>query len=150
MVSHILAVLALTASGVGAGVLTAVAISVFPALCNMPPERYVESHRMFGKGFHPTMPIVFNIGMFSAFALAIVERDASSIPFTAGGLALLASQCVSHLGNVPINRRLAALDPRNLPDDWDDPRPRWGHLNRIRASLAVTALALIAAATAVS
>ncbi|NSC21557.1 DUF1772 domain-containing protein [Streptomyces albus subsp. chlorinus] len=148
--SQILAVLALTAAGVGAGVLTAVAISVFPALCAMPPGRYVETHRMFGKGFHPTMPIVFNVGMFSAFALALVERDASSIPFAAGGLALLASQCVSHLGNVPINRRLAVLDPENLPEDWDDPRPRWRFLNKVRASLAVIALALIAAATVVS
>ncbi|MFW5415206.1 DUF1772 domain-containing protein [Nocardiopsis sp. CNT-189] len=149
MLSQVLAVVALTASGIGAGVLTSVAISVFPALCTLPPGRYVETHRLFGKGFHPTMPIVFNVGMVAALALAVLEwGEPAALPAAAGAVALLASQCVSHLGNVPINRRLAVLDPERIPDDWDDPRPRWRVLNQIRAGLAVAALVLVAGASA--
>lgn len=150
MASLLLAVVALTAAGIGAGVLTSVAISVFPALSTMPPDRYVETHRLVGKGYHPTMPIVFNVGMVAALGLGVLEWGGpSALPAFAGAAAMLASQCVSHLGNVPINRRLAVLDPGDIPEDWDDPRPRWRTLNWVRACLSVSALVLLAGAAAV-
>lgn len=143
MLTPLLLILALVASGVGAGVLTAVAISVFPALCTMPPARYVETHRMMGKGFHPTMPIVFNIGMLAAFgAAALIGWPQAWLPLLAG-LALAGSQAVSHLGNVPINRMLTGIEPGMVPADWQDPRPRWRRLNWLRTALALLGLLLL-------
>ena len=55
-------------------------------------------------------------------------------------------QGVSHLANVPINRRLAELTPDAIPADWDDPRPRWRSWHDLRTVLAVGAAVASSAA----
>ncbi|RVX44153.1 putative membrane protein [Nonomuraea polychroma] len=142
MIPELLEVIALVTSGVVAGVLFAVAVSVLPALFALPAGRYIETHRLLGKGYHPTMPIVVNVAMVADLWLGLVAEDsASRALFVVAGVLLLASQFVSHLGNVPINRRVKAVDPEAVPEGWQDPRPLWRGWHLLRTTLALVALA---------
>ena len=54
MSATVLGVLAVLGSGVVAGVLFAVALSVLPALFAMPMDRYAYAHKLIGRNWDPT------------------------------------------------------------------------------------------------
>ncbi|MFI0787273.1 anthrone oxygenase family protein [Streptomyces lydicus] len=135
-------------SGVVAGVLFAVALSVLPALRAMPPDRYVQAHQLLGRHWDPTMPVVV-LGSFAADAVLVGPAGGHGRPVFAVAAVLLALvSAVSHFGNVPINRRVKGIDPAAIPADWRDPRPPWRRWHLVRTVLAVVAAALNAAGLA--
>ena len=75
------------------------------------------------------------------------EVNWSAFDFAVAAVLLLGVSGVSHLCNVPINRRVKAItDPAVIPADWEDPRPLWRRFHYLRTFLAVLALAVNAAA----
>ncbi|MEV5708055.1 DUF1772 domain-containing protein [Actinoallomurus sp. NPDC052274] len=149
MTVQVLAVVALLGNGIVAGVFFAVAVSVLPTLFALPAGRYVETHRLLGRGYHPAMPLIVNAATVSALALVfLVHGMADRLLFLTAGVLLIGVQAVSHLGNVPLNRSLHGIDPERLPSDWLDPRPRWRNWHRLRTALALVALVLTSTATA--
>ncbi|MFF4739534.1 DUF1772 domain-containing protein [Streptomyces sp. NPDC001262] len=143
-----LAVLVVVSSGVVAGVLFAVALSVLPALSAMPADRYVYAHQLLGRNWDPTMPLVVLGSTVADLVLAVAAPGSSRVPFTAGAVLLLAVSVVSHFCNVPINRRVKAVDPADIPHDWQDPRPLWRRWHLLRTVLAVLGAAANALALA--
>jgi uncharacterized membrane protein len=144
-VNEVLGVLAVLGSGTISGAFFAVAVSVTPALSALPPDRYVEAHRLLGKGYHPIMPIMANLTMATGIWLAFVAPSTAGRVVAGVAAALtLGVQGVSHLGNVPINRSLAAADPGS--DGWPDPRPRWRFLHLVRTALAAAVFVLFSLA----
>ncbi|MER5326824.1 DUF1772 domain-containing protein [Streptosporangium roseum] len=139
---HVLSVLALLGSGTVAGVLFAVALSTVPALAAMSPDRYVYTHTLLGRNWDPTMPII----VLGTTLLDIVLAVQASAP-TARSLIIGAAVClagvsvVSHLRNVPINKRVHRTDPDAIPPGWQDPRPLWRRWHLLRTALAMVALA---------
>lgn len=147
---RVLDVLVLLGSGTTAGVLFAVAVSMVPALAAMPPDRYVYAHQLLGRNWDPTMPLTVVASTLGDVALAIwSDGGRVRVLHTAAAVALVAVSLVSHLCNVPINRRVKGLDPERMPADWADPRPLWRRWHLLRTVLAFVALALNAAALAV-
>lgn len=141
------AVAAVLGSGVVAGVLFAVALSVLPALSAMSPQRYVYTHQMLGRRWDPTMPII----VLGSLVIDLVLAALAPTPpvrglFLAAAVLLLGVSVVSHFGNVPINRRIKNLDPERVPVGWRDPRPLWWRWHLVRTVLAVLALTVNAAA----
>ncbi|MEU7318849.1 anthrone oxygenase family protein [Streptomyces sp. NPDC007083] len=147
-VDAVLGVAVLLGSGVTAGVLFAVALSVLPALFAMETGTYVHAHKLLGRNWDPTMPVVVLTSTGLAVALALIADDGAARGlFAAAAVLLLGVSAVSHLCNVPINRRVKAVaDPRVLPADWEDPRPLWRRWHLLRTALAVAALLLNAVA----
>lgn len=149
VLTELLGVFVLLGNGLAAGVLFAVALSVVPAMAAMPPARYVYVHQLLGKNWDPTMPLIVLGTVLLDIALA---AGSGTLPrrtlLGAAALLMLAVSVVSHFRNVPLNRRVKALDPAQLPPDWHDPRPAWRRWHLTRTTLAVTALALNAAALA--
>lgn len=136
--TELLSVVVLLGSGTTMGVFFAVAVSVAPALATMAPGSYVEAHRLLGKGYHPTMPIVTNTTMVTGIVLALLtDGRTTRALLLAGAVLVLGVQGVSHLGNVPINRSLRDIEEGR---PWSDPRPRWRMFHLIRFGLAVAAL----------
>ncbi|MQS07452.1 DUF1772 domain-containing protein [Streptomyces alkaliphilus] len=131
--------------GVGTitGIFVAVAVSVAPAMAGMERAEYLRAHALLGKGYHPLMPILVNTVMLCGFALVFLTEPPSRFLFLAGSLLLIGVQAVSHLGNVPINRSLGALEAEGA---WRDPRPRWRAWHHLRTVLAALALLLDTAA----
>ncbi|ASO19691.1 putative membrane protein [Actinoalloteichus hoggarensis] len=149
MTAAVLGVLAVLGSGVVAGVLFAVALSVLPALTAMPPDRYVYTHKLIGRNWDPTMPIIVLSSMLVCIVLAVlVPAGTGRMLYIVGAVLLLAVSVVSHFCNVPINRRVKGLDPESMPADWSDPRPLWRRWHTLRTTLAL--LAVLVNAVAIS
>lgn len=146
MIVDALSLLALLGSGVTAGVLFAVALSVLPALQAMPAERYVYAHQLIGKHWDPVMPIIVLSSAVADVALALVAPPPMSYVDAAAGVLLAGVSVVSHFCNVPLNRTVKGLDPERIPPDWRDPRPVWRRWHLLRTTLALAALTANAAA----
>ena len=145
MITWLLSVAVLAGSGVVAGVLFAVALSVLPALIAMPADRYVYAHQLIGRRWDPTMPII----VLSSTAIDVVLAflaDSRNVLFVVGAVLLLAVSVVSHFCNVPINRVVKKLDPESIPEGWRDPRPLWRRFHLLRTTLALLAVVVNAAA----
>ncbi|GAA3368946.1 DUF1772 domain-containing protein [Streptomyces sannanensis] len=143
----VLAVAAVLGSGVTAGVLFAVALSVLPALFAMETGTYVYAHQLLGRNWDPTMPVIVLSSTLADGVLAVAADGVARPLFAVAAVLLLGVSGVSHLCNVPINRRVKAVtDPVVLPPDWEDPRPLWRRYHYLRTALAVLALTLNAAA----
>jgi uncharacterized membrane protein len=141
--AELLGVTVLLGSGLVAGVLFAVALSVVPAMAAMTAERYVYAHQMLGRNWDPTMPAIVLSTTIGDLVLATVLGGwPRKVLFGAAALLLLAVSYVSHFRNVPINRRVKAFNPERLPADWSDPRPQWRRWHLTRTILAVVALVL--------
>ncbi|WP_327085924.1 DUF1772 domain-containing protein [Nonomuraea sp. NBC_01738] len=143
---EVLSVAAVVGSGVIAGVLFAVALSVFPALQAMPADRYVYTHKLVGRRWDPTMPAIVLSSTAADVVLAALS-PAGRPWFVTGAVTLAAVSVVSHFCNVPINRRVKSLPDWTIPAGWQDPRPVWRRWHLARTALAV--LAALANAVAV-
>jgi uncharacterized membrane protein len=139
VITDLVAVLVLAASGVTAGVLFGVALSLLPALQEMPNDIYVYSHELIGRRWDPTMPVIVLSAMAGDIALAILVPQ-QTVLFVIGAVLLLGVSVVSHLCNVPINRAVKSLAGKEIPDEWPDPRPEWRRWHLIRTVLAVLAI----------
>jgi uncharacterized membrane protein len=143
------AVAAVLGSGLVAGVLFAVALSVLPALFAMPPDRYIYAHQLLGRNWDPTMPVIVLSSLTMDTILAtLVSAGPARVLFIIAGVVLLGVSVVSHYCNVPINRRVKGLDPNQVPAQWQDPRALWRRWHLLRTALAVVAFAVNAAALA--
>ena len=107
----VLNVTAMLISGLVAGVFFDVAIAMMPAFFDMRPGSYVEANNMIGGHYHPTMPIVVNIATISDLLLGIMSHSAArQVLFFTAFAFLVGVQLVSQFGNVPINKRMLAID----------------------------------------
>lgn len=137
----VLNLIVLLGSGVTAGVLFCVALSVVPALLALPPDRYVHTHQLLGRNYDKIMPAIVLGSTVAYLALSMIAPTARSLFLLAAVLSLGVS-AVSHLANVPINRRVKALDPSDMPEEWVDPRELWRNWHRLRTALGLLAFAV--------
>jgi uncharacterized membrane protein len=137
----VLSVALLFCTGVTAGVLFAVALSVVPAFLALPSDRYVQAHKLIGRYFDRVMPptVVAATVIGVVLALSTVDPLVRGL-FALGALLLLGVSVVSQFGNVPINRRVKALPGGAVPEDWADPRRRWRAWHGLRTAFALIAL----------
>ncbi|MCG5219136.1 DUF1772 domain-containing protein [Streptosporangium sp. KLBMP 9127] len=143
MISQTLSIPALIGSGIVAGVLFAVALNTVPALMSMSPDMYIRSHQSLQRNWDPTMPVIVLASAATDLGLVVVvERSPGRGLFAMAAVCLIGVAIVSHLCNVPINRRVRRLDPDFIPADWLDPRPAWRGWHLLRTALALIALAL--------
>ncbi|MGX2993088.1 anthrone oxygenase family protein [Streptomyces sp. JNUCC 64] len=146
-----LSVLVLLGTGLVAGVLFAVAVSVMPALIAMPPDRYVDTHKLLGKRYDRVMPFIVSSSVVIDAAFAVsADETGPRVLFTAGALAMAGVAVVSQTRNVPINNRVKKTRPEDLGPDWEDPRVQWRDWHLLRTCFAITGCSLTAAAVVLS
>jgi uncharacterized membrane protein len=140
---EVVAVAAVVASGLVAGVFFAVAVSVVPALRALPLDEYRAVHRLLGRGYHPTMPIVVTGAVLADVVMVGAARHSAARQVYAGAtVCLLGVQAVSHLGNERLNRVVRAGGPGASPQASVDVRRPWRRWHLLRTSLACTAFGL--------
>ncbi|HEY9389062.1 MAG TPA: anthrone oxygenase family protein [Mycobacteriales bacterium] len=141
--TQILLSLVLLTSGPAAGVLIGSAMGPVLALQSLPPNRYVEMHRLLARRPEPFQPICFVTALVcDAMLVVLVESVGVSM------LCAVAAACeagvimVSKARSNPLKRFATSFDPENLPDEWAqiDPRPSWARWNLARTALASVAL----------
>ncbi|MFG1706577.1 DUF1772 domain-containing protein [Nonomuraea sp. M3C6] len=148
---ELMGTVAVLGSGLTAGVLFCVALSVVPTLRALPPDRYVQTHKLLGRNYDPTMPlIVLTTALVDVLLAVVTPADGPRSLFAVATVLMVGVSVVSHLCNVPINRRVKVLDPAAIPEDWADPRPVWRRWHLLRTVLAVVALVVNAAAVALA
>lgn len=138
MVLEILSVLVLAGTGLVAGVFFAVAISVMPALIDMPPDSYVFTHKLLGRRYDRIMPFIVGGTALVNAVLAVLADDAvRRALFVVGAVCMVGVAVVSQTRNVPINSRVKALEPGGIPADWQDPRWSWRNWHLVRMAFAM-------------
>lgn len=148
-VNHGLSLVALLGSGIVAGVFFAVAISVIPTAMALSVDRYVEIHKLLGRYYDPTMPIIVISAGLADFVLGgVADRSWIQALFVLSGLSLAGVSVVSRACNVPINRQVQLVESGSIPDGWQDPRPLWRNWHYLRTALALFGLAANAIAVA--
>jgi uncharacterized membrane protein len=141
-VDVVLGVAVLLGSGLTAGVLFSVALSVVPAFLGVPPERYIELHKLVGRRYdHVMPPMVATWTLLDVVLAAGAGTTASRALFATAAVLGCGVAGVSQLGNVPINRQVKRLPAGPVPAGWADPRSAWRTFNLVRTYLAVLALA---------
>ncbi|GAA3072922.1 DUF1772 domain-containing protein [Streptomyces olivoverticillatus] len=140
---HLVSVVVLLGSGIVAGVFFAVAVSVLPALAAMSPDRYLHTHQLLGKGYHPAMPLLVNATLLADIALAVlVGPGTARALLIATAVGIVVVEAVSHLCNAPINKEVGRTSAQAPPADWRDPRPRWRRWHMVRTAAALLVLVL--------
>ena len=142
-------VVAVIGSGIVAGVFFAVSASVLPAVGALATPDYIRLHRRLGEGYHPVMPLVVTAAVLANLAMVALAPDTlTRVLFGVGLAGLVGVQAISQFGNVPINRRVGAVHPDALPQDWTDPRGPWRVWHTRRTVCAFAALLADTAALA--
>jgi uncharacterized membrane protein len=141
-------VLAAVGSGITAGLLFCVAFTMVPTFAGLPADEYVALHERLGRNVDTVMPAVVLTSTALDVAAAVLRSGTATALFAAAAACLVGVSVVSHLGNVPINRRVRSLAGAQVPPDWEDPRPRWRRLNLARTASGIAALALNCVAVA--
>jgi uncharacterized membrane protein len=146
-----LMVAALLGGGTAAGVMFAVAVSVVPALRDLPVDRYIQAHQLLGRNWDPTMPIiVLGTCVAEAVLAGVVGSAAITALFAIASTLMLASSLVSHLLNVPLNRMVKRMRfDVPPPPGWRDPRPEWRRWHLLRTSFIIIAFTATACAVAI-
>jgi uncharacterized membrane protein len=142
-----LRVLVLLGTGMVAGVLFAVAISVMPALIAMPADRYVFTHKLLGRRYDRVMPFITAGSVLIDTYLAVRAIDpVHRVLYVVAAVSMIGVAVVSQTRNVPINNQVKKLSPDEMPEDWQDPRMQWRNWNLVRCGLAVLGCVLTATA----
>ncbi|MFE9440802.1 DUF1772 domain-containing protein [Streptomyces sp. NPDC006602] len=145
-----LSVLVLTGTGLVAGVLFAVAVSVMPALIAMTPERYVSTHILLGRRYDRIMPFIVTGSTAVDVGLAVQASGGPRVLFAAAAVCMAGVAAVSQTRNVPINRTVKRTRPEDLGPGWRDPRPAWRGWHLVRTCFAIAGCALTAAGVVLS
>lgn len=148
MLSYLVPLLLLL-NGLAAGVLFGTLLGGFPYLASLPVDRYVHAHAFFGTRYDPAMPACL-VGTVLCDAALAVWADGTLVRglFGLAGLLALSTAVISVTKNAPVNRRMRALDPDDLPAGFAESNPRaaWGAWNRRRSVLTIGALLVNCAA----
>ncbi|MFC3576023.1 DUF1772 domain-containing protein [Streptomyces yaanensis] len=145
-----LSVLVLLGTGLVAGVLFAVALSVMPALIAMTPERYVDTHKLLGRRYDRIMPFIVTGSTAIDVGLAVRADGGPRLLFALAALCMAGVAVVSQTRNVPMNRKVKQTRPEDLGPGWRDPRPAWRDWHLVRTCCAVAGCALTAAGVVLS
>lgn len=136
----ILAPLVLVTVGLAAGVLMGTVLGGAPLLMALPTERYVHAHGFFATRYDPFMPVCLISTFALDLVLAVLAKGSAAAVFLISGVLAGSVATISLIKNAPVNRRMAKLDPENLPSDFQDPRESWVAWNKIRTVVAVGSL----------
>jgi hypothetical protein len=137
---ELLAPVVLLANGLAAGVLAGAVLGGLPLLLTLPVDRYVHAHGFFGTRYDPFMPICLVVTLLGDLVLTVLAPARAAVPFAVSAALAAAVVTISLTRNAPVNRWMASLNPENLPEDFEDPRPSWSFWHRLRTVFAVVAL----------
>ncbi len=148
LVTNVVRVVALFATGLLAGVFFADWLGIVPMLETLSASDYVRIEQDLIHHYDPAMPIegiTALLACLALFALTWKERRGPAFPFIAAGVALMVlSTVVTVAMGVPSNQAILALHADAVSPDWAAIRAHAGAVNGARALLTVLSfLALV-------
>jgi len=137
-----------TVAGVMAGNEFAVAAFIHPQLHKLADRAHSQTASLLAASLGKAMPLWYALALALILGAAFEHRPVSHGP----GL-LIASAAVLWVATilftvtmlVPINNRIATMNPEQPHQGWLQDRARWDQLHRVRVALLIGALILLLA-----
>jgi len=124
-----------------------IGVFIHPALTRTDHERFLPAIQVFAALFGKVMPFWMAATLILHLALLGLSWHwpaASTVLLAVATLLWVVIIIFSVVGPVPINDRVKAWNPQQLPADWREQRRRWDRLNMARVILiALAFLALV-------
>ena len=124
-----------------------IGVFIHPALTRTDHERFLPAIQVFAALFGKVMPFWMAATLILHLALLGLSWQwpaASTVLLAVATLLWVVIIIFSVVGPVPINDRVKAWNPQQLPADWREQRRRWDRLNMARVILiALAFLALV-------
>lgn len=124
-----------------------IGVFIHPALTRTDHERFLPAIQVFAALFGKVMPFWMAATLILHLALLGLSWHwpaASTVLLAVATLLWVVIIIFSVVGPVPINDRVKAWNPQQLPADWREQRRRWDRLNMARVILVALAfLALV-------
>jgi uncharacterized membrane protein len=135
-----------TVVGLMAGNEFAVAAFVHPRLHKLGPTAHAQAAASLAGVLGKAMPLWYGIALLLIIGAAFEHRPLSSAPGLFIGLAavLWAATIIFTITMlVPINNRIAKMNPEHPYDCWLQDRCRWDQLHQVRVALLIMAFILL-------
>jgi uncharacterized membrane protein len=139
-------ILAATVTGTMVGNEFAVAAFIHPQLRKLGNTSHAQTAALLAQVLGKVMPFWYGIGLLLIVGAACEHRPISTAPglFILLAAILWAATIVFTVTMlVPINNRIAKMDPDHPYDCWFQDRCRWDHLHQIRVILLLMAFILL-------
>jgi uncharacterized membrane protein len=151
-IAPIVTVVAIVGAGLMAGIYYTFSTFTMAGLRRLPPEQGAAAMQAVNiEAVRPALMSVFfgtALAGIVLYALAIVEFDGlRSVLSIAGATLYISSIVITAVFNVPLNDRLAAVDPtssRGL-STWSEYQRRWTRGNHVRMAVSVAAAVVLVA-----
>jgi uncharacterized membrane protein len=135
-----------TVTGLMAGNEFAVAAFVHPQLHKLSDSLHARTAALLASVLGKAMPLWYGLALVFILGAAFEHRPVSKGPGLFIGLAaiLWAITIVFTVTTlVPINKRIATMNPEHPYDCWLQDRSRWDHLHQTRVALLIMAFILL-------
>jgi uncharacterized membrane protein len=135
-----------TVTGLMAGNEFAVAAFVHPQLRRLDNSAHARTAALLAGVLGKAMPLWYGLALLLILGAAFEHRPISSGPglFIAMAAALWAATIVFSIAMlVPINNRIAKMNPEHPYDCWLQDRCRWDQLHQVRVVLLIMAFLLL-------
>jgi hypothetical protein len=143
----LLTTLSLLSIGLLTGAEAAVALFIHPVLYGVSDLAHATVAKPLAAKLGRWMPLWYPLSFLLALGQSLVERHGpgAALAWTAtAGIALISAYSI--LLPVPINNKIARMDPQRPPADWLSLRRRWDLYHGVRVVLLVAVDALLIAA----
>jgi len=135
-----------TVTGLMAGNEFAVAAFVHPQLHKLAHSTHAQTATPLASVLGKAMPVWYGVALVLLLGAAFEHRPLSSGPglFIGMAAALWTVTIVFTIAMlVPINNRIAKMDPQHPYDCWLQDRSRWDQLHQLRVTLLIMAFVLL-------
>jgi uncharacterized membrane protein len=140
------------ATAVVAGMMTgnelAVAAFVHPQLQKLSDRAHAQTAALLAGSLGKAMPLWYGLSLVFILGAAFEHRPVMSGPgllITSAAAILVATILFTVTTLVPINNRIARMNPEQPYAEWLRDRARWDQLHRVRVALLIVALLLLLA-----
>jgi uncharacterized membrane protein len=126
----------------------AVAAFVHPQLRRLDDRAHAQTAALLAGSLGKAMPLWYGLALLLILGAAFEHRPISSGPglFLASAAVLWVAIILFTVTMlVPINNRIAGMNPKQPHEGWLRDRARWDQLHRIRVALLIVALLLLLA-----
>ena len=143
MINPVFDIVILLAAGLLVGNELTVAVFLHPTLARLPDEVHAPAVRAFAKVFGRTMPFAYGLVLLLCCADTWFHRSGGSAAtklLFASSVLWLCTIVYTIIFLVPINNRIAALDPTVSASFWRADLHRWDRLHEVRVVTLLVAL----------
>lgn len=141
---HIFDIVTILCTSLMTGNELAVSLFIHPSLCHLDDRARARALSLFARSLGKGMPAWYVVSLVLIAAEALLRRHGPALMLLVAALTLwLAVIIFTVIVLVPINNRIAALDPSALPVNWLQDHMRWETLHRWRIASLIAATACL-------